>query len=219
METNTEKIGFFNLLIVFLSVYVIIALLMDTFFKLPIEVSNLLSLIDDFICIIFIADFSIRLYYAKNKLKFLQWGWIDLLSSIPAFPFVRFGRVFRLVRLFRVLRGFRSIRVLVNHIYRNRVKGTITSVALITVLIVIISSISILLVETDQNSNIKTAEDALWWSMVTVTTVGYGDKYPVTTEGRIIGTFLMVVGVGVFGVFTAYVASWFIEGKQNNKDS
>ena len=60
------------------------------------------------------------------------------------------------------------------------------------------SSIAILQVETDPNSNIKTAEDAIWWSYVTITTVGYGDKYPVTTEGRIIAVILMTVGVGLF---------------------
>jgi voltage-gated potassium channel len=76
---------------------------------------------------------------------------------------------------------------------------------------VIFSSIAILQVEHAPNSNIKTAEDALWWSYVTITTVGYGDKYPVTTEGRIIAVFLMTIGVGLFGTFTAFLASWFIE--------
>ena len=76
---------------------------------------------------------------------------------------------------------------------------------------VIFSSIAILQVETDPNSNIKTAEDAIWWAYVTITTVGYGDKFPVTTEGRIIAAVLMTVGVGLFGTFTAFLASWFVE--------
>ena len=57
------------------------------------------------------------------------------------------------------------------------------------------------------------AEDAIWWSYVTITTVGYGDKFPVTTEGRIIGSILMTTGVGIFGTFTALVSSWFIDKK------
>lgn len=84
-----------------------------------------------------------------------------------------------------------------------------TAVSIITVLVVIFSSISILIVEKDPLSNIKSAEDALWWSLVTVTTVGYGDKFPVTTEGRLIGVVLMFLGVGIFGTFTGYIASWF----------
>lgn len=83
-------------------------------------------------------------------------------------------------------------------------------VSVIAVLMVIFSSIAILQVETDINSNIKTAEDAIWWSYVTITTVGYGDKFPVTTEGRLIAAILMTAGVGLFGTFTGFVASWFV---------
>lgn len=59
--------------------------------------------------------------------------------------------------------------------------------------------------------SVKTAEDALWWSYTTITTVGYGDKYPVTTEGRLIAMALMTVGVGLFGAFTAYLTTWFVK--------
>lgn len=85
---------------------------------------------------------------------------------------------------------------------------------------VIFSAIAILQVEDDPNSNIKTAEDAIWWAYVTITTVGYGDKYPVTTEGRIIAAFLMTTGVGLFGTFTGFLASWFVaEKKQEEKNN
>jgi voltage-gated potassium channel len=214
--TGQERIGLFSLLIIVLSIYVLLALVIDTFFKLPVEISNLLAIIDDAICIVFLLDFSIRFYKADSKLRFLKWGWIDLISSIPAIPIARIGRLFRLVRLLRILRAFRSSKILLNYIFKNRVKGTMTAVALITVLVVIFSSISILIVESDPASNIKSAEDAIWWALVTVTTVGYGDKYPVTTEGRIIGVILMFVGVGIFGTFTAYLASWFTAGTQPN---
>ena len=84
---------------------------------------------------------------------------------------------------------------------------------------IIFSSIAILQVETAPTSNIKTAEDAIWWAYTTITTVGYGDRFPVTTEGRFIATLLMTVGVGLFGTFTAYLASWFIgENKNVNTD-
>jgi voltage-gated potassium channel len=84
-------------------------------------------------------------------------------------------------------------------------------------LLVIFSALAILQVETDPNSNIKTAEDAIWWSYVTVTTVGYGDKFPVTTEGRIIASVLMTAGVGLFGTFTAFVSSWFLAEKKEEE--
>mgnify|MGYP001293428771 CR=1 FL=1 len=91
-------------------------------------------------------------------------------------------------------------------------------VAILAVLMVIFSSVAILQVEDDPASNIKTAEDAIWWAYVTITTVGYGDKYPVTTEGRIIAAFLMTTGVGLFGTFTGFVASWFVDGRQEEHE-
>lgn len=218
-NTEKEQLGFLNLLIIVLSIYVLLALMFDTFLKLPVEISRVLYITDNIICTVFLIDFIKRLFQAENKLKFMQWGWIDLVSSIPMFDFMRVGRAIRLIRLFRILRAFRSTRHLIQHIFKKRTKGTLTAAAIIAILMIIFSSIAILQVETDTNSNIKTAEDAIWWAYVTITTVGYGDKYPVTTEGRIIAILLMTVGVGLFGTFTAYLSSWFIgENKKANTD-
>ncbi|MFM7664706.1 MAG: potassium channel family protein, partial [Bacteroidota bacterium] len=106
----------------------------------------------------------------------------------------------------------------VSHIFTNKAQGAFTSVSIIAILLIIFSAIGMLQVETDPNSNIKTAEDAIWWSYSTMATVGYGDKYPVTTEGRIIAAILMTAGVGLFGTFTAYIASWFVIDKNENKE-
>lgn len=218
-QREKEKLGFMSLLIIVLSIYVLVALLVDTFFKLPPEVSRTLNIADTFICFVFLLDFSHRFYKADSKLKFMKWGWIDLVSSIPALDFMRAGRMLRLIRLLRILRAFRSTKHLVNHIFRNRTKGTLTAVTIIAVLMILFSSIAILQVENDPGSNIKTAEDAIWWAYVTITTVGYGDKYPVTIEGRAIAALLMTVGVGLFGTFTAYLASWFVgETKKEEKE-
>jgi len=205
-----------NLMVLVLSIYVLLALLIDTIFKIPEEISEVLNLLDNAICVFFIIEFAIRFHRADNKLKFMKWGWIDLISSIPYVDFLRAGRTLRLIRLLRILRAFRSTKHLLNHVFENKVRGTFTTVLIISALLIIFSSISVLQFETDQNSNIQSAEDALWWSYVTITTVGYGDKFPVTTEGRILGAVLMTAGVGLFGTFTGYVSSWFREGKKSN---
>jgi Ion transport protein. len=205
-----DKISFLNLLIITLSIYVLGALLVDTFFKLPKEISHILKIVDDIICFIFLYDFAYRFYHAENKLKFMRWGWIDLVSSIPTLEALRPARAIRLIRLLRVLRAFRSTRHLVRHIFERRTQGAFTAAIIIAFLMIIFSSIAILQVEHAPNSNIKDAEDALWWAFVTITSVGYGDKYPVTTEGRVIAAFLMTVGVGLFGTFTGFIASWFV---------
>lgn len=218
-NNETEKLGFLNLLILVLSIYVLVTLLVDTFFKLPPEVSRILNIADNAICLVFLTDFGIRFYRAESKLKFMRWGWIDLISSIPTLDFMRAGRMLRLIRLLRILRAFRSTKHLVHHIFKRRTQGALTAAAIIAVLMIIFSSIAILQVEDDPNSNIKTAEDAIWWAYVTITTVGYGDKFPVTTEGRIIAALLMTVGVGLFGTFTAYLASWFVGETKKEVDN
>ncbi|MBP1631172.1 MAG: ion transporter [Bacteroidetes bacterium] len=217
-DNSNHNLGILDIAVIFLSIYVLGALFIDTYFKLPTETSLLLSYIDNSICAFFFVEFCIRFYKADNKLKFMRWGWVDLISSIPMVGFLRAGRLLRLIRLLRIVRAFRSTKHLVDHIFKNKAKGTLTSVFIIAVLLVIFSAIAILQVEDDPNSNIKTAEDAMWWAYVTVTTVGYGDKFPVTTEGRIIAAALMTVGVGLFGTFTAYVASWFAKEKETKSE-
>lgn len=212
MEKAEEKrVGYVNLIVLVLSVYVLMALAVDLVFRLDPEVSRLLNLIDSLICVFFLAEFTVRFYRADSKLAFMKWGWIDLLSSIPTLEYLRPGRLIRVLRLLRILRAFRSGKHLTEFFLRNRIRGAFTSAALLAVLMVVFSSIAILQVEDTPDSNIKTAEDALWWAYTTLATVGYGDKYPVTTEGRIIGAALMTVGIGLFGIFTGFVASWFVE--------
>ncbi|MCU7695232.1 ion transporter [Haoranjiania flava] len=216
-EDSTNKFGFLNLAVLVLSVYVLGALIIDTTFKLSEETSILLNYIDVAICIFFFIEFCIRFYQADNKLKFMRWGWIDLVSSIPMINFLRFGRIFRLIRLFRILKAFRTTKHFVTYIFKSKAQGAFTSATILAILLIIFSSIAILQVENTPTSNIKTAEDAIWWSYVTITTVGYGDRYPVTTEGRIIAMFLMTAGVGLFGTFTAYIASIFVVDNKKEK--
>jgi voltage-gated potassium channel len=212
---NTEqKFGALNLVVFVLSIYILIALLIDTFVKLPDETAKILEHVDSLICVFFLIEFCVRFYRADNKKKFMKWGWIDLIASIPTFNYLRFGRALRLIRLLRIIRAFRSTQHFVNHVYKNRAEGAFTTVSIIAFLLIIFSSVAILQFETAPDSNIKTGGDALWWAYVTITTVGYGDKFPVTTEGRIIGMILMTGGVGLFGTFSGFIASWFVAGKK-----
>ncbi|MFV5697435.1 potassium channel family protein [Flavobacterium sp. ZT3R17] len=212
-----EKLGYFNIIILVLTIYVLGALLVETIFVLPTETAKLLDFIDKAICLIFFIDFTVRFFKAKNKLKFMRWGWIDLISSIPVVNYFRAGRLLRLIRLLRIIRAFRSSKQLLNHVFKNKAKGAFTSVSIFAILLIIFSAIAILQVENTKEGNIKSAEDAIWWAYVTITTVGYGDKYPVTTEGRLIAVILMTAGVGLFGTFTAYASSWFVEDKVNKE--
>lgn len=216
IESSSDKLGILNIIVIVLSIYVLGVLIINTFYVLPVETSHLLYFIDNGICAFFFFEFCIRFMKAENKFKFMHWGWIDLISSIPMVNILRVGRLLRLIRLLRVIRAYRSTRHLVNHIFANKAQGAFTSVFVIAILLVIFSSIAILQVEQDPSSNIKSAQDAFFWAYATITTASSGDKFPVTTEGRIISAILTTVGVGLFGTFTAYVASWFVTSNKLN---
>ncbi len=217
-EGPKKGLGGQQLLMLVLSIYVLIALFIDTVFKLSSPVSSLLQTLDTLICFIFLWDFFYNLYRAKSKLAFLKWGWIDFISSIPMLSVFRWGRIVRIVRIFRILRGVRSMKYILGYLFENRARGTFGTMLLITLMLVIFSSIAILNVETVPEANIKTDGDALWWAASTVTTAGYGDRYPVTPEGRVIGVILMTAGVGLFGTLTAYIASVFLNPGSKTSD-
>ena len=205
-----ERPGAFQVLLVALSFYVLAALFVEVAIPLNVATRAILLHVDSAICLVFIYDFFHRLVRAENKLTFLKWGWIDLISSVPAVPLLRIGRAVRIVRVLRLLRGVRSVKTIEVTLFANRAKGTLASALFACTLLVVFASIAILHVEIDSTSNIKSPEDALWWSVSTVTTVGYGDRFPTTTEGRVIGIALMCAGVGLFAVLAASFAAWFM---------
>ena len=209
-----EEFGIFQIVILILSVVVLAALVADTAFKLPAEISSVLQKIDTLICVVFLADFGIRFYTAKSKLAFLKWGWIDLIASIPNLQIFRWGRLVRVLRIIRLIRALRATHKVTTLLLKHKFQGGVASVVLTAVLLVIFSSVGILICEQqDPQANIKTGDDAVWWSVTTITTVGYGDKYPVTFDGRFLAMILMVSGVGLFGGMSGLVASLFMGSK------
>jgi voltage-gated potassium channel len=208
-----------NIIVFFLSIYVIVATIVIYTVPLDQEVRVLLRDIDHGVCVVFFIDFLYRFFTAKSKRKYMRWGWIDFISSIPMDALV-VGRIFRIFQLLRVVRAIRELRLMSAYFFKNRIKSAFASAAIFAFLMIIFCAVAMLQVEHDApGSHIKTAEDALWWAYVTITTVGYGDVVPVTREGRMIAAVLMTVGVGLFGTFTAYVASWFVEQKEEEREA
>jgi len=131
----------------------------------------------------------------------------------------RWGRLARIVRIFRVLRGLRAAKVLTGLVLRHRAENSFLAASLMAILLIIFCSTAILHFETAPDSNIKTAEDAIWWSFATITTVGYGDRFPVTSEGRFVAALLMCAGVGLFSTFSGLLAAWFLAPEAKEDDS
>lgn len=202
-----------------LSIYVLITLLIQSMVALAPETSAALDRVDFYVCMVFLADFFIGFYRAPSKAAFLKWGWIDLVSSIPMLDMFRVGRVFRVIRIFRVLRAFRSGKKLLSYLLREKKTTSLAAVGAIALMLLIFSSVAMLQFETSADANIKTPVDAFWWAYTTMATVGYGDKFPVTVEGRVVACILMTAGVGLFGVFTGFVASLFVEPELKQEET
>ena len=179
------------------------------------DVQTILEYADFAICVVFFADFLFLLATAPDRLKYLRtWGWIDLVSSIPVVGPLRVGRAVRLVRILRVLRGVRSARQILQIVAAKRSQSAFLAAVASGFVLIVSSSIAVMQFERAPNSNIRTGADAMWWAITTMSTVGYGDFYPVTTEGRIVAVCLMVGGVVIFGTFSALVTAWFLEERR-----
>jgi hypothetical protein len=182
-------------------------------------VRNVVEIVDTGLCFVFFADFLGRLRNAESKSDyfFRHLGWLDLLGSLP-FPGLRIARVFRVARVVRLVRAV-GMKTLIDKVLHDRAGSALYTVLILCVLVIQYGSMFELV--TNRNSpdaNIQTASDAVWYTIVTITTVGYGDKYPVTNPGRIVGVLIMIVGVGLFGVLTGFLANTFLSPSENKPE-
>ena len=213
-QTGTPAdVGIFQIAILVLSLLALAALAADTVRALPPAVHSLIQIFDTAVCVVLLVDFFVRLHHADSKWAFMKWGWIDLIASIPNLDVLRWGRLVRVLRIIRLLRGVRSVHRVLTVVLQNKLQGGAVSLGLMAFLLITFSSVSILICERHDDATIKSAEDAIWWSISTITTVGYGDEYPVTTEGRVVGIVLMICGVGMFAGLSGLVASVFLGGQ------
>ncbi len=204
-----------------LCLYALAAFAVETLVSLDPSTRKILDLADTGICVLFLFDFLLSLARAPNRLEYLfRWGWIDLASSVPTVGILRLGRAARVMRIFRVLRGVRATKIIATFILDRRAEGAFLAAALVSILLIVFSSIAVLHFEKGvADANIQSPDDALWWAIVTITTVGYGDRYPVSGEGRIVGALLMTAGVGLFGTFSGFVAAWFLSPRSRQHDN
>jgi voltage-gated potassium channel len=174
--------------------------------------------------IAFCGELAIKAWLSYDAKGFFRHAWLDVLIVVFSPPF--FGPEYlqgiRAVRAVRVMRLLRLLRVIaVAGIALESAKDALQHrrfqyVVLITGVIVSIGALAIYGAEHGHNNSITSIGDAFWWSIVTATTVGYGDISPTTTEGRLIAIVLMLVGIGFISIFTATLASFFFD--QNKEE-
>ena len=163
---------------------------------------------------VFAFEFFSRLVAVEDRVGYLRGHWIDLVALIPAF---RGARVFRLLRLLRLVRTFSGVYRAVLHvdgIARHRGLA-VTFVAWLGVMV--LTAAGLYVAEHGVNEAVNSPFDALWWGVTTMTTVGYGDVYPITPEGRIAAMALMILGIGLFSVVTATITSYLMTQRDESK--
>ena len=178
------------------------------------SLDTVIDLMNALFSLIFLADFTYRLSTAPSASAyfFRHFGWADLLASLPL-PQLKVLRIFRLARVYRLLRTV-GIRAIGRTLVRDRASSALYVLLLMGILVLQFGSLAMLAIEQNADgANITTASDALWYTIVTISTVGYGDQYPVTNLGRLFAVVIIIVGVGIFGTFTGYLATVFLSPK------
>jgi len=205
---------------IFILVVTILSLVVMGALLLPLDEATVTALLvwDNVICLIFLADFAYNITGSHPKSEYFlhQRGWLDLLGSIPTFGIFRLTALLRLARLSRLARilrllGGQNRKALVTDVIRNRSQYALFITVLLALVIMSVSSVLILQFESrSPDAKIVTGGDALWWAVVTITTVGYGDYYPVTTLGRMVAVFVMASGIGIIGALASILASLLV---------
>lgn len=191
-----------------LSIFNLVALLI---FSGDSNIATVLGIMNAIMFPIFLGDFFYRLFTTESKSGyfFRGFGWADLLSSLP-FPNAKILRLFRLWRVYRLFKEF-GVSNLFREIITQRAQNALLTVSFLVLCVLEFGALSVLYAEQNApDANIKSASDAIWWTYVTITTVGYGDRFPVTNWGRIVGIFVMTAGVGLFGTLSGFLANSFL---------
>lgn len=200
----------YELFIFALTVFSLLVLV--AYWLLPVSAATRQALFrsDILLSLIFLADSFRSLFRAPDKWAYLKWGWLDFLGSVPAVLPLRVARLARFIRSWRVIRA-RHPRQVLREFERQRAEGVLLVTIFLAVMLITTAGILVLELEGDApDANIRSGPDAFWWAYSTVTTVAYGDRYPVTFLGRIVAMVLMILGVGLSAVLASYLAATFI---------
>lgn len=201
-KNDVKPMSLMSLLLSFLSLFVISGIL---FFNPDANTLEILIDLDLVICSLFLLQWTVDFIRSANKKEYLSNRWVELLASIPLYEPLRFGRIFQIIRVVRLIRSGKHI---FREIHSNRREATLASILFLLVMLLTLGSGLMMFAEIDApGANIQSGSDALWWAFVTVSTVGYGDHFPVTDTGKLLAAVIIICGVGIFGTISGLITS------------
>ncbi|MGB9979207.1 potassium channel family protein [Methanobacterium sp.] len=211
-----------------LEAFIIILIISDlfliilmSFINIPPQTVGVIIDFDLFVCIVLFLEFVVKMRNEENKLQYIRKNWIDIVAMIPvdfliliAADYLGFIRFLRLVRLVRVLILLRKGQ---KNILEFLKKTNLVHGAVIFLFIFGAGTISFFLLENGSNGEVNSWDDALWYVVVTITTVGYGDISPDSVGGRMVGAIIMIAGVFFMSLLTASLSSIMMEKESNDE--
>lgn len=226
VEINDNKAS--KVFAIFIQVLILISIVTFTIETIPDlkpETRSILYAIEVFSVIVFSVEYLLRIYVAENKPKFIFsfFGIIDFLAILPFY--LSFGvdlrslRALRFLRLFRILKLVRYNRAM-NH-FTNAIKSSKEEIFLflfVTLILIYFAAVGIYYFENQaQPEHFSSIFDSLWWAIVTLTTVGYGDVYPITVGGKVFTFFILLIGLGIVAIPTGIISSALTKSVDSNE--
>jgi len=216
VEINDNKLSrYFALFIQALIVVSIITFSIETISDLKPQTRTILKSIELFVVIVFTLEYLLRIFVADSKQKFIFsfFGIIDFLAILPFY--LSFGvdlrslRALRFLRLFRILKLVRYNKAISHFTFAIKsAKEEILLFIFITLILIYFSAIGIYYFENEaQPEHFSSIFDSLWWAIITLTTVGYGDVYPITVGGRVFTFFILMIGLGIVAIPTGIISA------------
>ncbi len=236
-EKPSKASKIFDIFIICLIILNVITVIADTF-KLPAWAGNIMWWIEVVSVVIFTIEYLLRIYVAdllfpelgpvRSRLRYLRsfMAVIDLLAILPFYiPYLipidlrvlRMLRIIRLLRIFKINRYTSALSTIVE-VFRRKKHELLSSIAIVTMLMIIAAVLMYNIENEAQPDSFENAFAALWWAVATLTTVGYGDIYPVTVLGKILSAVIALLGIGLVAVPTGIISSGFVESMEEKKN-
>ena len=215
------RLELIEIVIALLTVVSLVVILIDIFFPLNAEQKTFIYIFDLVVVIVLATDYAFRVRRSSKRSRYIMKHWYEIPAMLPLILYASADTstlAGQVVVQFRAIAFFRLVRL---YYILTLIQGSrFVLLSAFSIITIVFGALGVYLTEAEYAGvNIKSLSDAFWWAIQTVSTVGYGDVYPVTPEGRIIGIFVMFAGIGILATFITALGSKLIEFKLNQRSA